>query len=362
MGKFASGACAIFISCVGTGSVLAASQKETPSFNATTLVDMDAALRRGDFKQITSVLIAQNHKIIFEKYYDGDGPGALRNMRSATKTLTGILLIGIALDQHRLSGVDVKVADFFPDKRPFLNDDPRKYAITIEDFLTMSSLLECDDENSFSRGHEERMYLVEDWVKFTLDLPIRGFPGWNPKPKDSPYGRSWSYCTAGVTLLGPVLERALKERLPDYAQRVLFGPLGISASRWQFQPTGEAMTGGGLELTSRDLLKIAQLYLDDGKFDGKQIVSSQWVATSIAPHANAREGVDYGYLWWLQEFKSHGKSFRAFGMYGAGGNKIVVFPARELTVVITTTNFKTSGASALTDRLLVDYILKSFEK
>ena len=322
------------------------------------LEQMEQGIKAGDFKAITSVLIARHGKLAYEHYFDSDGIDALRNTRSATKTITG-MLVGAAIERRLIPSVDAHALDYLQDKLPLQNPDPRKNQITIEDFLTMSSLLECDDENSFSRGNEERMYLVEDWAKFTLDLPIRGFPGWQAKPKDSPYGRSWSYCTAGATTLGVVLERAVKTPVQDFARDVLFAPLGITSVKWQFQPLGPAMTGGGLELRSRDLLKLGQLYLDGGKWNGRQIISPAWVETSLRPHANAREDTDYGYLWWLQTFHVHGRSLHSYGMYGTGGNKVLVFPDESLVVVVTTTNYQVQGAGALTEKLIVDYVLDS---
>ena len=102
-------------------------------------------------------------KLAYEHYFDSDGVDGLRNTRSATKTITG-MLIGAAIDRHLIPSANAHVLDYLQDKLPLKNPDLRKSQITIEDFLTMSSLLECDDENSFSRGNEERMYLVEDWA------------------------------------------------------------------------------------------------------------------------------------------------------------------------------------------------------
>jgi len=334
------------------GSVGLASQR---------LTQMEQLIRAGEFKQVTSVLVARRGRLAYEAYFDAEGAEALRNTRSATKTVTG-MLIGIAIERGLLSGVEARVLDFFPEKQPLLNPDPRKAQITVEDFLTMSSLLECDDENPYSRGNEERMYLVEDWARFALDLPIRGFPDWVPKPAAAPYGRSWSYCTAGPTTLGPLLERATRQSVPDFARDNLFGPLAITKVRWQFQPLGSAMTGGGLNLRSRDLLKLAQPYLNGGTWNGRRVLSADWVHRSTTPHANAREGTDYGYLWWLPTLHANGHEFKSFAMYGTGGNKVCVFPAEQLVVVVTTVNFRVADAGALSDRLLTEYVLPALQQ
>jgi CubicO group peptidase (beta-lactamase class C family) len=175
------------------------------------LRSLDAAIRSGEFKKIGSVLIARHGKLAFESYYEGDA-ATLRDTRSATKSITDILL-GIAIDEHKLNGVDAKILALLPERaRRIQNPDPRKTEITVEDFLTMSSPLECDDWNDASRGNEERMYVVEDWAQFILDLPIRGRMHLGEKVEPPKYGRYFSYCTGGVFTLSEVLEKATGHR------------------------------------------------------------------------------------------------------------------------------------------------------
>ncbi|WP_312511530.1 serine hydrolase [Massilia sp.] len=340
---------------LGLASILVMAQAGAAPFDKVT-----ADIEAGDFKQITSVLVARHGKVIYERYFDegrgkDGGAEALRNTRSVTKTVGG-MLVGAAIERGLLR-LDSPVLPFFQDRMPLAQPDPRKARITVEDLITMSSLLECDDDNAFSRGNEERMYLVEDWSRFYLELPVRGFPDWVPKPEQQPYGRAFSYCTAGTTLLGPILERATRRSVPDFADEVLFKPLGIGKVRWQLQPLGAAMTGGGLGLRTRDLYKLGQLYLNGGAWKGRQVLARAWVQRSIAPHAQVREGVDYGYLWWLQPFETNGREVASYAMSGMGGNKVYVLPELDSVVVITTTNFNVRAPHPLTEKLLTTLIL-----
>src|ERR1039458_5890816 len=335
-----------------TGAWPTASSAESGLSDAR-LRSLDAAIRSGEFKKIGSVLIARHGKLAYEGYFDGDA-ATLRDTRSATKSVTDVL-VGIALDQHKLSGVDAKVLSLLPERaRKIQNPDPRKSAITVEDFLTMSSPLECDDWNDASRGNEERMYLVEDWTQFILDLPIRGRMRVGEKVEPPAYGRYFSYCTGGVFTLSEVLEKATGQRTDRYARQNLFDPLGIAIAEWVYSPMNIPQTGGGLRLSSRDLLKIAQLYLDAGQWHGRRIVSEAWVKTSTAPHARIDEMTEYGYLWWLKSFKVGDKSYPAFFMSGNGGNKVVAIPALDMTAVITSTNYNSRGMHEQTEKILME--------
>lgn len=336
------------------------STPEASGLSAPTLAQMEAAIRNGDFKHITSVLIARNGKLAYERYFEGATEATLHNTRSCTKTITSAS-VGIAIDRKLLPGVSAPIWPYFADKMPVQNPDPRKEKITVEDLLTMSSILECDDLNSFSRGNEERMYIMEDWTKFVLDLPVRGYAPWVTRPDKAKYGRTFSYCTGGVFLLGRVLDKAAHEKVEKFTDDTLFTPLGITQRHWAVSTFNEAMTGGGLEMRSRDLLKFAQMYLNGGKWHGQQVVPADWVKQSMAPHVQADDEQEYGYLWWLKNYQAAGKAFSSAYMGGSGGNHVHLFPAQDMVVIITTTNFRERDPHGITDRLLTTYVLPAVQ-
>jgi CubicO group peptidase (beta-lactamase class C family) len=279
------------------------------------------------YGEITSVVVSRGDEIVSEEYLEGDAD-SLRNTRSCTKTVAGMLL-GIAIERGVVRGVETTLADLLGEPAP---------PVMLRDLITMSSCLDCDDWNADSPGNEELMYPRDDWLAFALGLPLRD-------------ERTFSYCTAGVVALGIALERAMGEPLPAFAQRELFEPLGIDRAEWQKTPRGQTSTAGGLLLTSRALLALGRLYLEGGR----DLVPRAWVAESLRPHARIDDEIEYGYLWWLRTYAGE----PGFFMTGMGGNRVHVFPGRELVAVITTTNFGRRDAHDLSDRLLVEQILTS---
>jgi CubicO group peptidase (beta-lactamase class C family) len=333
---------ALLLAAAASAAEFPVASPEAERLSSKRLQQMDAAVRSGEFKKIGSVLVARRGKLVHEAYFEGDRE-SLRNTRSVTKSVTA-MLVGVAIDHRLLPGVSAPAFEYLQEWRPFAHPDARKERIKIEDLLTMSSALDCNDWVDSSPGNEELMYPKHDWVRFGVDLPLRD-------------GRGFSYCTAGVMLFGAVLVRAVRMPVDRFAERELFAPLGIAHAKWARSPRGQVMTGGGLELRSRDLLKLAELWRRRGKWNGKRIVSAAWVDASVAPHARIDDATQYGYLFWLKTFTAQGAPHAAYFMSGNGGNKIVVVPDLNLSAVITTTNFNAHGMHQQTERLLTEYVL-----
>jgi CubicO group peptidase (beta-lactamase class C family) len=269
--------------------------------------------------------MVRHGKLVAEGYFNGYGADTLHDLRSTGKSFTSALA-GIAIEQG-LFAVDDPIATLIPQFENHANMDARKRAITIRHLLDMRSGFECNDWNSASAGNEERMYQARDWVGFILDLPMANEPG-----------TVASYCTGGVIVLGQVIASRSGMTLDAYAAAYLFAPLGIQQVAWRTAPDGNATGGGGLKLRPRDAAKFGQLYLNGGVWNGARVVPAEWV-TASRERVTALGNDSYGRLWWKRSFAHGGALVDSFFTSGNGGNFIFVFPALDLVVVFTGSNY-----------------------
>ncbi len=319
---------------------------------------LETAIAANEFPGVTSLLVAKDGALVYERYFGEGGPDVLNDTRSATKSVTS-MLIGAAIDRGKIPSAQAKVYDFFSDMAPWQHASERKSRMTLEDLLTMSSAWECDDENSFSTGNEERMYLSENWTRFALDLPLRGFAPWMTRPEDSPHGRAFSYCTAGSFLLGAAIGRATGKPLSEFAAEALETPLGIRGAHWNRSSEGVGMGGGGTRYRTRDLAKLGQVMADGGVWQGRRVLPAEWVRQSLTVHAQAREDADYGYQFWRFRFPYRDGELAAWCMSGNGGNYVFIVPGLRLVAVITRTSYNQRNVHPQSQKMFADYLLKA---
>jgi len=316
----------------------------------TKLDDMERAIAAGTYPKTTSVVIVLNGELAYELYAGDGGPGKPNDTRSATKSLTA-LAMGIAIAEKKIPSVDAPAFAYLKDMAPFANDGPLKRQITIADLLTMSSALDCDDNND-TPGNEENMYPQQVWTRFAVDLPTK--PGWR---RDALGRGPWAYCTVGTFLLGQIIQRAAGEPVDKFIESRLLDPLGVGPRNWDRSPTGEVMTGGGLELTARDLAKLGWMVTDGGRWRGKQIVPRDWTAAALTIHRPAFEAMSYGYQYWHRPYATVCGPLEVWFMAGNGGNNVVSIPSRNAAIVVTRTAYNTRGMHQQTFDLLEKYAL-----
>jgi CubicO group peptidase (beta-lactamase class C family) len=284
---------------------------------------------------IHSLLIIRNGYIVADATFYPFAQGHLHDLASVTKSFMSTL-IGIAIDQGYIESVEQPVLDFFPD-RTVANLDANKGAMTLEDLLTMRSGFECNEDVT------SQMLPSPDWVQFALDLPMVAEPG-----------TLHSYCDPNSHLLSAILQNTTGMSALAYAQEQLFGPLGVSDVSWSSDPQGRSFGAANMRLTPHDMAKLGYLFLNEGLWDGQQVVSAAWVETATSALTQDSSGyVDYGYQWWVDPSGAY------YEAAGYGGQKIHVLPEREMIVVMTGASGRGSGEWG--ERLLENYIIPSAE-
>ena len=316
-------------------------------------------IQEGTYQNIHSLLVVKEGQIAFEAYFSGYewdydrpqfrgefvryGVDSLHNLASVTKSITSTL-IGIAIDRGLIPGVDEKLVSYFPEYASLFDD--RKRAITLHHVFTMTSGLEWNEMESTLDNRENdliRLFRVRDPKKYILSKPVTSDPG-----------TKWYYNSGGTNLLGEVIRRATGSRMDDFAKAALFDPLGITRFEWDHLNTEMIFASGNLKLCARDLAKLGLLFLDGGVWRGERIVSQEWIAEATKAHAIPSGADGYGYHWWLETFHVGSSSFDSYYAAGWGGQRLMVFPALELVVVMTGGNYVEDEP---VDEILIRYIL-----
>lgn len=312
---------------------------------------------------IHSVLIERRGKLVAELYRKGPdlpinvmfgmwrpfapevdfGPTTLHDTRSISKSVVS-LLIGIALEQGRIKSVATPVLDFYPELAALRT--PERSAITLGHLLAMTSGLQWDE--AALPNDETKLFWKSSPYEFVLSRPIVNTPG-----------RTFHYNSGGTAVLADVLNRVTGKSLTELARTQLFEPLGITDWQWVADLRGRDLAFTGLRMRPRDMLKLGRLVVDKGRWRGKQIVPTEWIAVSARPHIStgfksppdSSNPLQYGYQWWTGSTASRSRQVPWSAAFGNGGQRIFTVPELDLIVVITSGDYGSAQIAQTVNRL-----------
>jgi len=293
------------------------------------LVDRIVNADPDDPKQpsVHSLLIARRGTLVLEEYFRGFDADRTHDLRSASKTFTGVML-GAAMLHGASIAPETKVYPLFGGVAAFGNADPRKDSLTIAHLLTHSSGLACDDNDDASPGEENHVQgqtEQPDWFSYTLALPMVHAPG-----------EHYAYCSMGMNLVGGALVRRTHLWLPELFHRWVARPLGITRYHWNLTSTGDGYGGGGVHMLPRDVLKIGAAYLNAGSWNGARIATPAWVRRATARQIDvpALKNSD-GFAWHRNTFRVGERSYDEYEANGNGGQLLILVPSLSLAIVFT---------------------------
>lgn len=325
------------------------------------------AQQDGKANGLHTLLVSQGGKLVFEHYQPGEdelwgrplgtvafAPDVLHDLRSVSKSVIG-LLYGIALAAGKVPPPEAKLYDQFPEY-PDLAKQPGRDRLTMHHVLSMTLGLEWDELTipyGDPRNSENAMEAAPERFRFILERPIVGEPG-----------VKWTYCGGATALLGHLIAKGTGEPLLAYARRVLFDPLGFGPAEWSKGHDGEPHTASGLRLLPRDMLKVGQLALAGGAWNGSQIVPADWVRRVTTPVVAIDRGRSYGYHWYMGDVAAGTPPVRHHwvGGIGWGGQRLWAFPELDLVVAMNCGNYRKPGMeqTRIASAILTEAVLPSF--
>ncbi|HYE82039.1 MAG TPA: serine hydrolase [Clostridia bacterium] len=320
------------------------STPEAQGMDSATIDEMFNYARKSKL-DIHSILIVRNGHLVTEGYFYPYSKEYRHILNSATKSITSAL-VGLALEDGFIKNIDQKVVDFFPDMK-IGNLDDRKKSMTVRNLLMMTAGLEWNEDGSYGAQNDSntRMWASENQLRYLLDRPMKEEPG-----------KSFYYNSGASHVLSAIVQKTTGKTALEYVTERIFKPLGISDISWGADRQGINSGSGRVFMKPEDLAKYGYLYLNKGKWEGKQLIPEKWVEESTQKQIDTPSGLagrhGYGYQWWQNKFG--GYSARGFA-----GQYLFVVPEHNLVAVFT-------GGLAPEDffepeRLMEDYIIPAIK-
>jgi CubicO group peptidase (beta-lactamase class C family) len=331
----------------------ATASPESVNLDGALLCAMGARLKL-DEADVHAVIVVRHGKLVFEQYFRGyDDPWGApegtydfdattkHDLRSISKSVTSLML-GIAIDRKLIASIDDPVIKFFPPAT--VPQAPGWDRVTLRHLISMSSGMSWDENLRWTDPANDEPHLGNeaDPIRYVLAKPILSAPG-----------TIWNYNGGGIDLLGEIIARASGKSFNDFAREALFEPLGISDWEWKTYENGRVSPAAGLRLRPRDAAKIGLLMLNHGSWNGKTVVSADWIAQSETPRFQTTGyfgGLFYfGYAWWMGRTLTGETETKWIAGIGLGGQRLFIVPDLDI-VMMSTSGLYTSprqGVGAL---------------
>jgi CubicO group peptidase (beta-lactamase class C family) len=296
-----------------------------------------AYARAAELPRLHSLLVQWKGELVNEAYFNGATARRRANIKSASKSIISAL-VGIAIAEGRIRGVDQPISELLPVETRGL--DSVKRAITVGDLLSMRSGLQSTSFENYGSWVTSR-----NWVRNALARPMVAEPG-----------GPMIYSTGSTHLLSAILTRATGVSTHQFAARHLARPLGMDLRPWQADPQGIYFGGNDMYLTPRDMMKLGTLYLNGGAVGARQVVPRAWIDSSFVRRTTSPwNGNGYGYGWWSR--RAH--NFDVYFAWGYGGQFIFIVPELQLVAVMTSDadSRREGGHNSQLHRLLADEIV-----
>jgi CubicO group peptidase (beta-lactamase class C family) len=282
---------------------------------------------RDAIDHVLSLLIVKNGKLVHEVYSPYCQRNTLYVLASITKTVTSTL-IGIAIDRGLIESVDTKVYTLIPEFAELIRD-PAFKNISLKHIMTMTSGLDWNERVSYNDPRNDEFQMVEsdNWINYVLSKPVA-----------EPPGTRYNYNTGSIHLLSAVLKSVSGMHAHQFAEKHLLHPMGIYGYQWNKDPMGYPCTGGtdgGIGLRTRDVAKFGWLFLRDGTWNGRRIVSEQWIQEAPRNYTELSGSRKYAYNWFSGAMTVSGKRFEYIATLGYGGQTLYIVPEYDLILVIT---------------------------